>query len=142
MSGRLPVAVLGATGAVGQTFIRLLDGHPFFRVAEVAASPRSVGRPYAEAATWREGELPSEVGSLIVRACDPGEISSRIVFSALDSQAAPEVDGGGQQIGCTEGAGGPGRVSDHPAISAKRAANAAAAVVVRFQPALVSTLMA
>ena len=46
---RIPVAVLGATGAVGQTFIRLLDGHPFFRVAEVAASERSAGRAYAEA---------------------------------------------------------------------------------------------
>ena len=49
---RTPVAVLGATGAVGQTFIRLLDGHPWFRLAEVAASERSAGRTYGEAARW------------------------------------------------------------------------------------------
>ena len=38
--GRIPVAVLGATGAVGQTFIRLLEGHPFLEVSELAASER------------------------------------------------------------------------------------------------------
>ena len=46
---RLPVAVLGATGAVGQTFVRLLDGHPWFELAEVAASERSAGTRYADA---------------------------------------------------------------------------------------------
>ena len=49
---RTPVAVLGATGAVGQTFIRLLDGHPWFRLAEVAASERSAGKTYGDAARW------------------------------------------------------------------------------------------
>ena len=45
-----PVAILGATGAVGQTFIRLLADHPWFEVAEVAASERSEGKRYSEAA--------------------------------------------------------------------------------------------
>ncbi len=59
--GRVPVAVLGATGAVGQTFVRLLQGHPLFELAEVAASERSAGRSYAEATHWHEGELPPAV---------------------------------------------------------------------------------
>lgn len=89
---RVPVAVLGATGAVGQTFIRLLDGHPLFRIAEVAASERSAGRPYAEAMTWHEGELPADVAGLTVQPCSPDSIESKIVFSAMDASAAGEVE--------------------------------------------------
>jgi len=89
---RIPVAVLGATGAVGQTFIRLLDGHPLFRVAEVAASERSAGKAYADAMTWHEGELPSDVAALTVLPCDPSEVQSKIVFSAMDASAAGEVE--------------------------------------------------
>lgn len=88
-----PVAVLGATGAVGQTFIRLLEGHPWFYVAEVAASERSAGKPYAEATRWIEGTMPSDVAALTVKNCDPSDVSSRIVFSALDSNVAGEVEG-------------------------------------------------
>jgi len=87
-----PVAVLGATGAVGQTFIRLLQGHPWFEVAEVAASERSAGKSYAEATRWIEGEMPAAVAALTVKSCDPGEVSSRIVFSALDSGVAGAVE--------------------------------------------------
>jgi aspartate-semialdehyde dehydrogenase len=90
--GRVPVAVLGATGAVGQTFIRLLDGHPLFEIVEVAASERSAGRPYAEAMTWHEGELPQGVAGLKVVTCEPAEVKSKIVFSALDSSVAGEVE--------------------------------------------------
>ena len=89
---RVPVAVLGATGAVGQTFIRLLDGHPLFRIAEVAASERSAGRPYAEATSWHEGPLPADVGALTVLPCDPAEVKSKIIFSALDASVAGEVE--------------------------------------------------
>ena len=85
---RIPVAVLGATGAVGQTFIRLLDRHPLFRVAEVAASERSAGRAFRDAMTWHEGVLPQEVADLVVTTCDPAEVHSKIVFSALDSSVA------------------------------------------------------
>jgi len=89
---RWPVAVLGATGAVGQAFIRLLDGHPWFDLVEVAASERSVGKPYREAARWLEGALPSAVGGLTVAPCDPGAVRAPIVFSALDSGVAGEVE--------------------------------------------------
>lgn len=89
---RIPVAVLGATGAVGQTFVRLLDGHPLFRLAEVAASERSAGQSYREAASWREGALPDAIGDLIVKTCDPKAVESRIVFSALDASAALSVE--------------------------------------------------
>jgi len=89
---RLPVAILGATGAVGQTFVRLLAGHPWFRVAEVAASERSVGKRYAEATHWIEGELPGDVAVLPVQPCDPTALSSTVVFSALDSVAAGDLE--------------------------------------------------
>lgn len=90
---RIPVAVLGATGAVGQTFIRLLAGHPWFRVAEVAASERSVGKAYAEATThWIEGVMPAEVARLTVCACDVASVRSPLVFSALDSAAAGDLE--------------------------------------------------
>lgn len=92
MRDPIDVAVLGATGAVGQTFIALLDGHPYFRVAEVAASERSAGQPYREATRWRGGGSPGHVADLEVRRCDPQEIRSRIVFSALDSSVAGEVE--------------------------------------------------
>jgi aspartate-semialdehyde dehydrogenase len=89
---RVPVAVLGATGAVGQTFIRLLNGHPLFRVAEVAASERSAGRSYRDATSWHEGILPEEVAELEVVTCEPSRVKSRIVFSALDSSVAGDVE--------------------------------------------------
>lgn len=89
---RIPVAVLGATGAVGQTFIRLLEGHPWFCVAEVAASERSAGKSYAEATNWIEGEMPAGVAKLTVLACDPAKVTSPVVFSALDASAAGDLE--------------------------------------------------
>jgi aspartate-semialdehyde dehydrogenase len=89
---RTKVAVLGATGAVGQTFVRLLDGHPWFELAEVAASERSAGRPYAEVTRWIEGEMPSGVAALTVKPCDPAAVDATVVFSALDSNVAGEVE--------------------------------------------------
>ena len=90
--GRVPVAVLGATGAVGQTFVRLLHGHPLLQLVEVAASERSTGRSYGEAARWHEGELPDEVGALKVLPCDPVAVKSRVVFSALDASVAGPIE--------------------------------------------------
>ena len=85
------VAVLGATGAVGQTFIRLLADHPWFELAEVAASERSSGKRYADAARWLEGGMPSAVSKMQVGSCDPSSIAD-IVFSALDSSVAGDVE--------------------------------------------------
>ncbi len=87
-----PVAVLGATGAVGQTFIRLLEGHPWFEVTDVAASERSAGKSYAEATRWIEGVMPADVARLTVVPCDPSRVRARIVFSALDANVAGEVE--------------------------------------------------
>jgi aspartate-semialdehyde dehydrogenase len=89
---RRRVAVLGATGAVGQAFIRLLARHPWFELAEVAASERSVGKRYGEAARWLGGELDPAVAAMPVLACDPASVQSEIVFSALDSSVAGEAE--------------------------------------------------
>lgn len=89
---RLPVAVLGATGAVGQTFIRLLADHPWFRVTEVAASERSAGKRYADATRWIEGEMPADVAALTVTTCAVATVESKVVFSALDATAAAELE--------------------------------------------------
>ncbi|MHB0964633.1 MAG: aspartate-semialdehyde dehydrogenase, partial [Gemmatimonadaceae bacterium] len=80
----IKVAVLGATGAVGQTFVRLLDGHPWFELSAVAASERSAGRPYADVTRWIEGDMPAAVAGLTVKPCDPTSVSAPIVFSAHD----------------------------------------------------------
>jgi len=89
---RIPVGVLGATGMVGQQFIARLAGHPWFEVAWVAASERSEGRRYGEAAPWRLATpLPDRVAGLTVEACAPGR-GPQVVFSALDARAADELE--------------------------------------------------
>lgn len=95
------MAVLGATGAVGQTFVRLLADHPWFRIAEVAASERSAGRPYGEVVHWLEGLLPADVAALTVLPCDAAAVRSRIVFSALDSSVAGDAEVAFAKAGAT-----------------------------------------
>ena len=90
---KLPVAVLGATGAVGQMFVRLLANHPWFEIAELAASERSAGKKYGEVTRWLEGQPPPPaILARRVIACDPGVVSAPIVFSALDAAVAGEVE--------------------------------------------------
>ena len=92
MADKIPVAVLGATGAVGQRFIQLLADHPWFEVVAVAASERSAGRPYAEAANWViPGDPPLWVGEMIVQPLEP-DLSAKIVFSALPSSVARAIE--------------------------------------------------
>ncbi|MCS3937461.1 aspartate-semialdehyde dehydrogenase [Salinibacter ruber] len=87
------VGILGATGAVGQTFIRLLDDHPWFTVTSVAASERSAGRPYRDAANWLSGQpIPQSVASLEVQSTEPEAMDCDVVFSALDSSVAGEIE--------------------------------------------------
>src|SRR5215212_10774652 len=87
------VAVLGATGAVGQAFIRLLANHPWFELAELTASERSAGKPYSEAAKWiGADEMPASVAKMMVQPTDPSKVSADIVFSALDSSAAGDAE--------------------------------------------------
>jgi aspartate-semialdehyde dehydrogenase len=85
---KLDVAVLGATGAVGQRFIQLLENHPWFRVAEVIGSSRSAGQPYGEITNWvLDGTPPASAANLTVKSLDD-EFSSPLVFSALPKEAA------------------------------------------------------
>ncbi len=89
---RIPVAVLGATGAVGQSFVRLLADHPWFELRELAASERSAGRAYRDSARWLEGTQGPHAASTIVVPCDPEHVRSPVVFSALDSSVAGEIE--------------------------------------------------
>jgi aspartate-semialdehyde dehydrogenase len=92
MSTKLPVGVLGATGAVGQKFIKLLEDHPWFEVTEVAASERTSGRLYGDAVSWKQvTPIPESVRQLEVRPCTP-ELKCRIVFSGLDSAVAGPIE--------------------------------------------------
>lgn len=92
MSNRIPVGVLGATGAVGQKFVTLLEGHPWFELVELAASDRSAGKSYGEATIWRQYKpIPSRLKDKIVKTCEPN-LDCRIVFSGLDSSVAGEVE--------------------------------------------------
>lgn len=89
---RIDVGVLGATGMVGQQFVRQLAGHPWFNVAWLAASERSEGRRYADAASWRLAvPMPLELQAMRVEACTPGK-APRLVFSALDAAAADQIE--------------------------------------------------
>jgi aspartate-semialdehyde dehydrogenase len=85
---KLNVAVLGATGAVGQRFVQLLENHPWFQVTEVVGSSRSAGQPYGEITNWvLDGEPPASVRDLTVKALDD-RLDARLVFSALPKDAA------------------------------------------------------
>src|ERR1700730_6743534 len=80
--------VLGATGIVGQRLVQLLADHPWFELAEVAASERSSGKSYAEAARWHlDVPIPVAARDLIVKGLDPS-LDCDFVFSALDSSIA------------------------------------------------------
>jgi aspartate-semialdehyde dehydrogenase len=88
MSRKYRVGILGATGTVGQRFIQLLEGHPQFEVAAVAASDRSKGKAYSEACSWRlPGDMPEAVRGLRVEAPEP-PLDCDIVFSSLPGDIA------------------------------------------------------
>lgn len=85
---KLDVAILGATGAVGQRFIQLLEDHPWFCVSEVVGSHRSAGKQYVDAAHWiLNGNPPERVAGLSVKGLDE-DFDSPLVFSALPKEAA------------------------------------------------------
>lgn len=88
---KLDVAILGATGAVGQRFIQLLDNHPWFQVAELVGNS-SAGKYYGEAVNWiLDDSPPADVSDILVKSLDD-DLSSPLVFSALPSQAAMDVE--------------------------------------------------
>lgn len=90
--GRMPIAVLGATGAVGQRMVALLADHPRFYLAEAAASERSAGKRYADATRWiLPGDVPAAARDLVVVPVE-SELASPIVLSALDASVADTVE--------------------------------------------------
>ena len=92
MTAKIPVSVLGATGTVGQKFVRLLADHPWFEVAAVAASSASAGRRYGDVVRWREqSALPERIAALIVQPSAP-PLPGPIVFSALDADVAGPIE--------------------------------------------------
>ncbi|ELY53803.1 aspartate-semialdehyde dehydrogenase [Natronococcus amylolyticus DSM 10524] len=89
------VGVLGATGAVGQRLIQLLDPHPDFEIAALTASDSSAGKSYRQAAKWRvEGPIPDDVAETTVSATDPDEVPDDVdlLFSSLPSSVGSEVE--------------------------------------------------
>jgi aspartate-semialdehyde dehydrogenase len=90
---QIPVAVLGATGSVGQRFISLLDAHPWFKVVALAASDRSVGQRYADAVRWVLNDpMPEYARDMVVVPAMPDSVQAKIVFSALPSDLAKDLE--------------------------------------------------
>ncbi|MEE8400816.1 MAG: aspartate-semialdehyde dehydrogenase [Candidatus Hydrothermarchaeaceae archaeon] len=87
------VAVLGATGMVGQRFIQLLVDHPFFKLSGITASERSAGKKYRDAAKWvLDDQMPEEVSGTVVEETSPEKVDADIVFSALPSSIAKKAE--------------------------------------------------
>ncbi|WP_324758350.1 aspartate-semialdehyde dehydrogenase [Haloarcula montana] len=89
------VGLLGATGAVGQRLIQLLDPHPEFEIAALTASEESAGKSYREAAKWRvEAPIPEEVAQMEVGATTPEDVPDDVslIFSSLPSGVGAEVE--------------------------------------------------
>ncbi len=93
----LNVGILGATGMVGQRFIQLLDGHPWFKVRALMASGRSAGKRYCESAKWYlKSEIPSQISDMRIQDSNPGvikEFELDLLFSAIPSNIAREIEG-------------------------------------------------
>ena len=99
MQTRIEVGILGATGMVGQHFIKFLQGHPWFDLKWLGASDRSAGKKYKDAMTWHlPGGVPATVADLTVEDCQPGN-APRLLFSAMDASVATEIERAFAQAG-------------------------------------------
>src|ERR1700724_703782 len=100
MTVKIPIGILGATGMVGQRFVQMLEHHPWFEVAWLAASDRSEGRSYGEAARWKmKTPMPSEVRKRKISPATP-EGATRIIFAALETSIAAEMEPRFANAGC------------------------------------------
>lgn len=89
---KIPVGVLGATGMVGQHFVKFLQNHPQFELTWVGASDRSAGKKFRDATSWRlDGTMPETTAELTVEECKPGN-APKLVFSATDASVATEIE--------------------------------------------------
>jgi len=105
MFSKYPIGILGATGMVGQRFIQLLENHPWFEITWLAASDRSSGKTYGEAAKWRlEFPLPQRIARMTVSPADPARAPTgsvpRIIFAALDADIARDLEPKFAAAGC------------------------------------------
>jgi aspartate-semialdehyde dehydrogenase len=90
---KLRAGILGATGAVGQRFVELLEHHPWFEVTALYASDRSAGRPFGKAVDWRvPSPRPTYLDDMTVRPLEPGDDQVDLVFSALPGEPAREIE--------------------------------------------------
>src|SRR5574337_137046 len=100
MSKKTSVGILGATGIVGQRFIQMLEHHPWFEVAWLAASDRSERLPYGEAARWRlKTNIPAPVAGMKLSPAKPDN-APKLIFAALDAAIAAELEPRFAQAGC------------------------------------------
>jgi aspartate-semialdehyde dehydrogenase len=100
MNKKLSIGILGATGVVGQRFIQMLEHHPWFEVAWLAASDRSEGKVYSEAARWRlKTAIPAAVAKMKVAPATP-DGAPKVIFAALDSSIAAELEPRFAEAGC------------------------------------------
>jgi aspartate-semialdehyde dehydrogenase len=99
MQTRIEVGILGATGMVGQHFIKFLQGNPWFELKWLGASDRSAGKKYEDAMTWHlSGGTPDSVAGLTVEECKPGN-APRLLFSAMDAGVATDIERAFAQAG-------------------------------------------
>jgi aspartate-semialdehyde dehydrogenase len=92
-SSQIPVAILGATGSVGQRFVSLLDNHPWFKVIALAASDRSAGQKYSQATRWvLDAPMPDYARDMFIVPANMDAVQAKIVFSALHSEVASELE--------------------------------------------------
>lgn len=97
---KIPVAILGATGSVGQKFIELLSNHPWFEIIELCASDKSAGKKYKDAVDWfMTTGLPQKIGEIEVQKCE-SKIKSKVIFSGLDSSVAGKIETEFAKNGC------------------------------------------
>ena len=89
---KIRVGVLGATGAVGQRFVQMLEGHPWFELSVLCASQRNAGKRYADACNWLlRGDMPPHLRDCVLQEIAPG-IDCQLVFSALPSGPARTIE--------------------------------------------------
>ncbi len=100
MATKIPVGILGATGIVGQRFVQMLEHHPWFEIAWLAASDRSERRLYSEAARWRmKTALPGRVAEMRLSPAKP-DGAPHVIFAALDASVAAELEPQFAEAGC------------------------------------------
>jgi aspartate-semialdehyde dehydrogenase len=89
---KIPIAILGATGAVGQRMIQLLAGHPWFEIAALTGSDRTIGRPYGELVRWvLDDAPPADIARMIVQPSDTVQ-DVAIALSALPTDIAQAIE--------------------------------------------------